>query len=458
MNESVKLSQKCHELKLDNLSEAEIDRVRYLLLDYLGVAVRGTLYDSSRPMHKLLHNSGIKNGQAVVIGTSMKTIPTYAALVNGTAAHSPELDDVVNESSLHPGVVIYSTALAAASSRTCGFEQFAPAVMTGYEVVNRLAVALNPSVPYERGFHPTGTCGTMGAAVTAAKILGLDREGIVNSLGIAGSQASGSMEFLADGAYTKRFHAGWAAQSGITAAQLAAEGFTGPRTILEGKYGFLHAYANQSHPERILSDWGQTFYMMKTSIKPHSCCRYKQGPIDGILEIMREYKLKIDSIQEVTIGVLKAGFSLVAEPREQKLNPESIVDAQLSMPFGAAVAMLFGQATLDQYTLENVQSTRVKEIMAKVTCVQDAELDGEFPRKWPASVTITTKDGQSYSSKVEYPKGDPENPLSWEELIEKFKYLVRPVFSDQKTEEIVRAVRSLEAESDMTLFTDVLAI
>jgi len=458
MDETIKLAKKCQELTFEDLSNQEIDRVKYLLLDYIGVAARGTLYDSSPAMHNLILNSGLNNGQSVVIGTSIKTIPAYAALANGTAAHSPELDDVVNESSLHPGVVIFSTALAASYLAASTFQKFAPAVVVGYDVINRMAVSLNPAAPYERGFHPTGTCGTMGAAVTAGKMLDLDQNGIINSLGIAGSQASGSMEFLADGAFTKRFHAGWSAQSGIIAAQLAAGGFTGPRTILEGKYGFLHSYANQSNPDRILADWGDPYYTMRTSIKPHSCCRYKQGPIDGVLKIMRKHQLEATDVEQVTIGVLKAGFSLVAEPKDQKINPESVVDAQFSMPFGAAVAMLDGKATLDQYTPEKIKSAQVKALMNKVVCVEDAALDQEFPKKWPASVTITTKNGNSHATKIEYPKGDPENPLSWEELIDKFKYLVDPVFSTQKAEEIINAVRSLDKGSDITEFAAILSL
>ena len=453
MEETKRLSQKCLEVNFESLSVEEIDRVKYLFLDYLGVAIRGTLYDSSRPVFSLIQKLGIDNGKAVVIGTDFKTIPTYAALANGITGHSPELDDVVNESSLHPGVVVFPTALAAAGIGFSKFKDFAPAVIAGYDVVNRLAISLNPDAPYERGFHPTSTCGTMGSAVTAGLILGLNQENLVHALGIAGSQASGSMEFLADGAFTKRFHAGWAAQSGIVAAQLAAEGFTGPQTILEGKYGFLHSYANVSHVERILANWGEPFYIMRTSIKPHSCCRYKQGPIDGVLQLMRENQLEPADIEQIKIGVLKAGFSLVAEPREQKINPESIVDAQFSMPFGAAVAALFGQASLGQYTMDNVNSDRVKEVMEKVVCVEDASLDLEFPRKWPASVSISTKDGKSYSTRIDYPKGDPENPLSWEELIDKFKFLVSPVFIEQKANEIVDAVRSLEENSDITAIT-----
>lgn len=449
MEETQRLVQKCYELDYDSLSAEEIDRVRYLFLDYLGVATRGSLYDSSKPPQSLARILGTDPAGALVIGTDLKTTPQLAALANGIAAHAPELDDVVNEASLHPGVAVISAALAAGHLSDDSVRSFVEAVVVGYEVCVRTALALNPSAPYERGFHPTGTCGTMGAAVTAAKILKLDQNQMMNALGIAGSQAAGSMEFLADGSHTKRFNAGWAAQSGVIAALLARDGFTGPRTILEGKHGFLHAYATGSNPDRLLSDWAKPYYIMKTSIKPYSCCRYKQGAIDCILKIMHDNGLQASDVEKVTIGVLPAGFALIAEPIQLKQNPKSVVDAQFSMPFGAAVAMLFGKAALDEYVLENIQSSQVKALMEKVFCEKDKRLAEEFPKKWPAWTNILTTGGQTYTAAIDYPKGDPENPLTWDELIDKFNGLTAPLFSPEKRIEIIDSIQHLGLQNDM---------
>ena len=283
-----KLSQKCHAIRYENLSDEVIDRTKYLLLDYIGVAARGALSESSQPVFNLIRNLDKSQDGAMVIGTNIRVNPPLAVLGNGTAAHSLELDDVVNEASLHPAVTIMTTALAAAHGKPCSGKEMIASIVAGYEVAIKLGVALDPAAHYAQGFHPTGTCGTLGAAVTAAKILRLDPKGIVNALGIAGSQAAGLMEFLADGSFTKRLHPGWAAHSGIMAALLAQNGFTGPSTIIEGKSGFLHAYSQRSDPDKILKNWGEPYAVMRTSIKPHACCRYKQGPIDGLLKIMRE--------------------------------------------------------------------------------------------------------------------------------------------------------------------------
>ena len=255
---------------------------------------------------------------------------------------------------------------------------------------------------------------------------------------------TGLLEFLSDGSYTKRFHAGWGDHSGLIAALLARDGFTGPATVIEGKFGFLKAYSPASAPAKILTGWCDPCEVMRTRIKPHACCRYKQGPIDCILKLVQENGLDAEAIEKVTVSILKAGFALVAEPRELKARPKTIVDAQFSMPFGGAVAILKGKAFLDEYCLENIQSPEVQQLMQRFECVHDPEIEPEFPRKWPAKVEILTKAGRRFSTRLDYPKGDPENPLSWDELIDKFHRLTAGVFPKDQRQGLIAHVRSLE--------------
>jgi 2-methylcitrate dehydratase PrpD len=266
------------------------------------------------------------------------------------------------------------------------------------------------------------------------------------------------MEFLTGGSYTKRLHPGWAAHAGIIAALLAKNGFSGPETILEGQTGFLKAYSPDSHLSKLFVDWGNPFKIEQTSIKPHSCCRYKQGPLDCILDIMRSHSLKPEDLETVRIAVLKTGVPIVAEPKEVKYHPKSVVDAQFSMPFGAAVAILKGKATLDEYVEKNLADPAVSEMMARVVCVQDDAIEREFPKKWPAKVSIKVKNGKEYSSQIDFPKGDPENPLTWEELIAKFKSLASAVFTEKQINEIVDRVKKLENEKNMKSFLELLAV
>ena len=225
---------------------------------------------------------------------------------------------------------------------------------------------------------------------------------------------------------------------------------------MEGRFGFLHAYSDGADLTELLAGLGDHFQIMETSIKPHACCRYKQGPIDGILKIMRENKLRAQEVEKVTLGILKAGFPIIVEPEESKYNPQTIVGAQFSMPFGAAVAILYGKASLEQYTAEKLKSPEVKGMMDRVSCVPDPELDRLFPKQWPASVEIATKDGRRFSAKIDYPKGDPENPLSWEEEIGKFDELSSPVFPEGRRKDIISRVRSLDTEASISNLADLL--
>jgi 2-methylcitrate dehydratase PrpD len=400
-------------------------------------------------MYRFVREMGNGNRGGVIIGTKKRAPFVYAALANGTSSHAIEMDDVNNESSLHPGVVVFPAALGTSEMFGSDGKSFIEAVVLGYEVVIRLGKALGPENTYRRGFHPTAVCGTFGSSVAASKIMGLKEERMVNAMGIAGSQAAGSMEYLAQGAWTKRFHAGWAAHSGMIAAQLAKNGFQGPTSIIEGRDGFLHAYSNGADASKVLEGIGSGFEILRTSVKPHACCRYMQPPIDGVLKIVRENDLDPERVEKVTVGILRAGAHLIAEPLEEKYRPQSIVDAQFSMPFGAAVAVLYRKAGLGEFHLSKINSEEVKRMMRRVECVVDPDLDKTFPKQWCATAEILTKDGKRYFIKIEYPKGDPENPLTWEEMIEKFHSLSNGSLTKGRRIKIVDQVRGLEKIQDL---------
>jgi len=248
------------------------------------------------------------------------------------------------------------------------------------------------------------------------------------------------MEFLAEGAWTKRIHPGLAARNGMEAALLAAECFTGPSHMFEGRDGFLHGYSRNPIPERLTSGLGETYEILQTAVKPHACCRYMQGPIDAVLEMTREHAIEPDQVEKIEVAVLEAGWNIVADPRDQKYNPQCVVDAQFSMPFGAAVAVLHGAAGLDQFTIEQIHSPRVKEMMQKVVLLKDPKLEESFPREWPARVRIKLQDGQQHENFIRYPKGDPENPLTWDEMAAKFRSLAGAVLSRERCEEVIHRV------------------
>ena len=289
---SAELAEFCLRIRWADLSGEEQDRVRELVLDLLGVAIAGSRAASSRPVVEVAQRLG-GQGRASLIGGRGATSAVWAALANGTAAHAIEMDDVTTESSLHPGVAVIPAALALAEELDSSPTAFLEAVVAGYEVTMRVGNALNPASAYARGFHPTGVAGTFGAAMAACRLLGLDVERSTHALGIAGTLTSGSLEYLSDGAWTKRLNPGWAGHAGITAALLARAGFTGPASVFEGRLGVLHAFyrrrltrAAAGGPRR------EPLQIMRVSIKPYACCRYNHGLIDCVLALAREHQLR----------------------------------------------------------------------------------------------------------------------------------------------------------------------
>ena len=432
----------------EDLPPDVVDRAKYFCLDFAGVTLNGSTTDSAKAVVKALDDVG-RSGPSTIVGTNKRALPEYAAMANGTAFHSIEMDDVNNEASLHPGVVAFPTALAMADIAPVSGKDFISAVVAGYDVIIRLGRALKPKEHYGRGFHPTGTCGAFGGAAVAARLLGLQGDDYTHALGIAGSQAAGSMEYLAQGAWTKRLHPGWSAHSGIWAALLARAGYSGPTTILEGRDGFLNAYSGDPDPSLVLKDLGEEYQVTRTSVKPHACCRYNQGPIDCLLEIGKSNDFQAMDIEEVKIGVLSQGMRLVAEPVEAKRNPESVVDMQFSMPFAAAVALSYGSASLNEYAIGIPDRPEVRHIMDRVQCVTDPKLDAQTPKLFPAWAEVRTSNGRTMRSELTYPKGDPENPVTWDEMRTKFNLLSAPVISSQRQEEIISAIDSLEQMDDV---------
>lgn len=445
---SAELARFCATLDHSHIPASVRERVRYLLLDHLAVTLRGSLLPSSVAAYQMLSAMYENRGDdgAAILGRQERAEAAWAALVNGIAAHGLEMDDVENRSSLHPGVVVFPAVLALAEQLGTAVTDFYAAVVAGYEVTLRVGAALNPAAAYERGFHPTAICGTLGAAAASARLLGLSPEQTNMALGIAGSMAAGSMAYLHDGAWTKRLHPGWASHAGIMAARLAAAGFSGPTAILESRYGFLAAYSSASDIGKLQRSTGDHFAIMDVSLKPYACCRYMHGPIDCLLEIRRLHAPDPMSIKRIECGVLTGGRGLIADPIEQKQQADNIVDAQFSMPYGAAVALLSGQAGLSVFTEEELHNPAVRALMQKVSCYSSAALDDYYPAEWRAAASVHMLDDSHYSATVRYPLGDPHNPLSWEQLEARFHELVTPVIGDgEQRRAIIAKVRNLES-------------
>jgi 2-methylcitrate dehydratase PrpD len=441
------LTELCLGLHWAELSEAVRGRTHELLLDLLGVALAGSRLPSSSAAARAALALGGRGGGASVIGGQSQTSAAWAALANGTAAHAVELDDVTTESSLHPGVAVIPAALALAEDLGASPIAMLEAIVAGYEVTMRVGNALNPASAYARGFHPTGVAGIFGATMAAARLLELTVEQTTNALGVAGTLASGSLEYLADGAWTKRLNPGWAGHAGITAAYLARADFNGPATVFEGRLGVLHAFSDAPYPDRLLSDLAGPLQVMRVSIKPYACCRYNHGLIDCVFQLVDAHHFTPHEVASIRLGVLSGGALLVADPIEQKRAPTSVVDAQFSAPYAAAVALTYGSGGIDAYTPDKIQDPTVRDLMAHTECYRDASLDAGYPAQWPAAVQISLKDGRMLSTRVEFATGEPENPVARPALLEKFVGLASGLVSNPN--DLARRILSIESETDV---------
>jgi 2-methylcitrate dehydratase PrpD len=253
-------------ITLAKIPETVTSRARFLALDLVGNIVRARHDAESTPaLLAAVRALGLAAGSGGVFGDAARYTPAGAALLNGALGHSLDFDDTHAAGSLHPGAPVIPAAFAAGEMVGASGADVLAAIVAGYEVTCRVALALPAGAHYERGFHPTATCGAFGAAAAAARVFGLSAERIESALGIALSQCAGSLQFLSNGAWTKRFQVGWAAMSGLTAATLAREGFKGAAEALEGRLGFLRAYAPSPVPHRAVQGLGSEFELMQTA-------------------------------------------------------------------------------------------------------------------------------------------------------------------------------------------------
>lgn len=427
---------------------AEVEaRTRFLILDLVGNMVRGRVAaESSAPLLAAVRAMGLGSGQAAVFGEAARFAPAGAALLNGAFAHSLDFDDTHAAGSLHPGAPVIPAALAAAEMVGAKGADVIAAIVAGYEVTNRLALALPAGDHYDRGYHPTATCGAFGAAAAAARVMGLDAARIADAYGIVLSQAAGSLQFLANGAWTKRWQVGWSAMNGLAAALLAREGFRGAAEAMEGKAGFLRAYAPNPVPARALEGLGTRYELMETAVKPYPSCRYGHAGVDAGLMLRAEHGLDAEEIEAVTMGLPRKGMLLVGAPLEYKQYPKNVVDGQFSGPFVVACALAHGHFDWDSYA--RMDEPVLRALMPKVTCVEDAEAEAEFPRNMAGRLTLRAR-GREFTRFVAVPKGEPGNFLTEAELRAKFHGLADAVLGAERAAQLADAVLGLDCAADV---------
>ncbi|HEX4240398.1 MAG TPA: MmgE/PrpD family protein [Steroidobacteraceae bacterium] len=441
MGVTLDLSEFCSGITVERIPPEVVGRARLLVLDLVGNIVRGHGTESTPAMRSAIDALGLAQGTSRVFGDRRTFAPLGAALLQGTLAHSLDFDDTHAAATLHPGAPVIPAALAAAEMADASGATTVAAIVAGYEVICRVALALPAGDHYQRGFHPSATCGAFGAAAAAARVLGLDAAGVASALGIALSQAAGSLQFLQNGAWTKRFQVGWSAMAGLAAATLAGKGFKGAADAIEGEHGFLRAYAPAPTPARATQNLGVVYELMATGVKPYPSCRYGHAGIDAALALRSEHGLQPDEISEVVYGLSKAGMLLVGAPAAKKADPQNIVDAQFSGPFVLSAALATGAMKWDSYEL--LHDARIRRLLPKVRCEYDPEIEAEFPVNMSGKLTVHAR-GQVFAKKVVVPKGEPGNFLSGEELAAKFADLAQPVLGAARTARLAEGILGID--------------
>lgn len=447
--ETERLAQFAAGLRASDVPDDVSARAKLLIFDTFGIMVRATHDAESTPaLLSAAARLGYEGGSISAAGLETGYTPPGAAMINGTLAHSLDFDDTHAGGSLHPSAPILPAALAAAEMTGASGLDLLAAIVVGYEVQIHTSLALGPTDHYRRGYHPSATCGAFGAAAAAGRLLGLDAKGMSSAFGIVLSQAAGSLQFLEDGAWTKRFQVGWAAQNGIVAATLAAEGFVGPAKALEGRAGFLSTYAPNPDPAKAVAGLGEVWETLNIAVKPYPSCRYSHAPLDAIIALRAANDINGDEIESVEIGVSKTGMILIGEPEATKQNPKTVVDGQFSMPFLAAVALRSGGMGWDDYD-RHLTNSETLDLCRRVTTAPDPKPEAEFPERLSGIVRVHTKRGD-FEEFVRIPKGEPENFVSDLELRAKFDGLTAATLSDARRDALAKALLNLETVTDVT--------
>jgi 2-methylcitrate dehydratase PrpD len=357
------------------------------------------------------------------LATGRKATLRAAALINGAASHSVEFDDIYRDAGYHPGSPVISAALAAAQATGASGETFLRGVIVGYEVSTRIGEAVMPS--HYRFWHTTGTVGAFGAAAAVATILGCNHQQFMHALATVGTFASGLKQAFLSQAMSKPLHGGHAADAGALAAMAAAKGVTGALDILEGESGFGAAMSVDPDWSKATKGLGKDYHIVHMTFKNHGCCGHTFPAIDGVLELKQKHDLTHKDVKKIRLASYKAGLDII-----DNAAPEGEYQAKFSIQYTVAHAMTHGSVRLNAFLPERLNDADVRALMKKIEVVADPELSKGYPTQRAAHVEIETTDGRKLTHFQPTRKGDPEMPLTDEELQDKFLELAAPVIGD----------------------------
>lgn len=435
-----------------DLPDIVVENGKKSILDGIGLALSGSVAKSGEYVRQHLVDAGLADGAATVIGSNRKVAPRFAAFANGVGIHADDYDDtqlaVANDRVYglltHPTAPALPAALAMGEVLGASGADVMLAYHLGVEVECKIAEAINPR-HYQTGFHATATCGTFAAASAASKLMGFDNETLCRALSIAGSQSAGLRENF--GTMTKPFHAGRSSESGVVAAQFASYGWTAADTILEAPRGFFAAagggYDHSAIDGKLGAPW--TFDDPGISIKPHPSGSLTHPGMTEMLRLIRENDIRAENVEHVRVGTNSNMPNALIHHR-----PQNELQAKFSMEFCMAILLIEGRAGLAEFTDERVMQDDVQTMLTKVDFVIDDRAEAAGYHLMTTYIDILLKDGTNISGKADFGKGSPSNPMSYDEVSNKFCECADFANWDRsKADEIIDIVANFEKQDNI---------
>lgn len=453
---SAELANFASALRFGDIPEDVRTRAKHLILDAIGIAHASTGYDFAHRTLNAMCELGA--GDQPVIGMSARLSLRDSVLMNGFLIHGLDYDDTHVPGVIHATASCLPTALGvAAHAQLCGKDLLA-AYIVGMEIAARLGAVAKGGF-HQVGFHPTGLIGTFACSLIAGRLFGMSPQQLAMAQGIALSVASGSLEFLQDGAWTKRLHPGWAGAAAITAATLARHGFVGPGAAYEGRFGLyashLGSFAEQCDYALATAGLGTTWEIHQVAIKPLPACHFTHGCADAARHIHHSYSVRPEEIKSVRALVPKEVVKTVCEPIANKRQPANSYDAQFSIPYTVATALLHGSFGLTALEDAKLRDPAVLALAAKVSCEVDPA--AEFPRYYSGEVIVTTHDGRELRHREHINRGSIDRPISNADIIAKFMENMQTVTSLARAEEVRDRVLGLDEAGNAAEFLSALS-
>ena len=441
-----------HDLRYEDIPEAVRERAKHLMLDATGIALASTRWDFAHKSLTAVQGLAgpVSEGGCTVLGMPARLPLRDAVMMNGILVHGLDFDDTHVPGVIHATASTFPTALGLGEHLGCDGGAVLTAYVVGIETGARLGAVARGAF-HQVGFHPTGLLGAFACTLLAGRLFGATPGQLAMAQGIALSTGAGSLEFLEDGAWTKRLHPGWAGVAGITGAALARQGFQGPTKPYDGRFGLFPSHLGPLEEgcdySLATAGLGEVWELDQVAVKPFPACHFAHGCADAAIALAREHDLQPDDIESITALVPAEVIKTICEPVENKLRPVSDYDAKFSLPFIVAAGLARRRFGLAELEPEALQDAAILDLAAKVE--YRADPDSPFPRAYSGEVMVRTRDGRELRHREQVNRGAAERPLSNGEIIDKFMDNATLAVSIDATERIAEVLLTLDTFEDL---------